>query len=44
LKPELAAQFGIKSIPTLILFEDGKVVEKMVGVQSKGSLMEKLVY
>jgi thioredoxin 1 len=35
-EPELAAQYGVQSIPTLILFEDGKLLEKMVGVQSKG--------
>lgn len=31
---ELAAQFGIVSIPTVMLFEDGKVVEKLVGARS----------
>ena len=30
-----AAQFGIKSIPTVIVFKNGKVVEQIVGVQSK---------
>ncbi len=29
-----AAEFGVKSIPTLIIFKDGKVVQKYVGVQS----------
>ena len=30
---ELAAQFGVMSIPTIILFKDGKEVKRTVGVQ-----------
>lgn len=41
-EPELAAQFGVMSIPTLILFKDGQPVDKMVGVQSKDSLKNKI--
>ena len=37
-----AQQFNIMSIPTLIIFKGGKVVESMVGVQSKESLTEKI--
>ena len=33
-----AAKFGIMSIPTLILFRDGKPVKKIIGVRSKGDL------
>jgi thioredoxin 1 len=33
-----AAKFGIMSIPTLILFKDGKPVKKVIGVRSKGDL------
>ena len=33
-----AAKFGIMSIPTLILFKDGKPVKKIIGVRSKGNL------
>jgi len=33
--PVLANQFGIRSIPTVILFKDGKPVEQSVGVRSK---------
>ena len=36
--PNLAAQFGISSIPTLMVFEDGKVKASSVGVQSKGQI------
>ncbi len=39
---ELAGQFGISSIPTLILFKDGQPVEKLVGLQSKDSLKAKI--
>jgi thioredoxin 1 len=30
-----AAEFGIRSIPTLILFKDGKSVEQIIGVRPK---------
>jgi putative thioredoxin len=37
---ELAAQYGIRSIPALKLFRHGKVVEEMTGVQSESVLRE----
>lgn len=37
-EPDLAAQFGIASIPTLILFKDGEVADKTIGAQSKDAL------
>jgi len=36
--PELAAQFGITAIPTLIVFKNGQVVKTLRGVQSKSTL------
>ena len=36
--PEAPARFGIRSIPTLMLFKDGELKEKVVGVQSKSQL------
>ncbi|MBI2040052.1 thioredoxin [Candidatus Microgenomates bacterium] len=33
--PQTAASFGIMSIPTIIIFKDGKQVKVMVGAQSK---------
>lgn len=41
-EPELANLFGISSIPTLILFKDGKAVEKTVGLCKKEKLCEML--
>lgn len=32
---QLAAKYGIMSIPTIIIFKDGKVVEQFIGVQPK---------
>jgi thioredoxin 1 len=36
--PQVAGQFGIMSIPTLIVFKDGKPVNKMIGGQPKPQL------
>ena len=38
----VAQKYGVMSIPTLMIFKDGKEVEKMVGVQTKEDLIEKL--
>ena len=40
--PELAQQFGVMSIPTLILFKDGQIVDKRIGYQPKNELEEML--
>ncbi len=32
--PEIAAQFGIRSIPTILVFQGGKMIEKKVGAPS----------
>ncbi|MBI1869749.1 MAG: thioredoxin [Chlamydiae bacterium] len=36
---DLAVRFGIMSIPTLILFKDGKVFDQSIGVGSKNKLI-----
>ena len=41
--PETPQQFGIMSIPTLMLKKDGQVVEKAVGVHSKEQLRQMIV-
>ena len=38
--PNTAGEYGIRSIPTLILFKDGKVFEQTVGAQSKENLKQ----
>ena len=38
----IAAQFHVMNIPTLIIFRDGREVDRMVGVQSKDVLAQKL--
>ena len=37
---KIAGQLGIQSIPTMLLFKDGKIVEKFVGVKPKGVLIK----
>lgn len=39
-QPDLAAQFNVMSIPTLVLFKDGKATEQSVGVVSKAAILE----
>ena len=41
--PDIAREFGILSIPTLLLFNDGKQVEKSVGLTTKAQLSEMLI-
>ena len=38
----LAAQFGVQSIPTLVVLKDGKVVKQFVGVQQAPTLIAAL--
>ncbi|WAA10211.1 thioredoxin [Fervidibacillus albus] len=37
---ETAAKYGVMSIPTLILFKDGEIVDKVVGYRPKEALVE----
>ena len=39
---ELAAQFGVMSIPTLVVIKDGKVVNQVVGARPKASILAML--
>lgn len=41
-QPELASQFGVMSIPTLMVFKDGKTVNTSLGVVPKAKILEML--
>ncbi|MBR6276127.1 MAG: thioredoxin [Prevotella sp.] len=38
---DLASDFGIRNIPTILFFKDGEIVDKLVGAVSKSKLEEK---
>ena len=37
-EPDLASEYGITSIPSLIIFRDGRVIDQVTGVTSKASI------
>ena len=41
-QPELASQFGIMSIPTLLVIENGKIINQVTGARAKGAILELL--
>lgn len=40
--PDIASQFGVRSIPTLILFKEGQIKEHMVGNNGKANIISML--
>ena len=40
--PEIATKYGIRSIPALIFFRDGKPVDQVIGSLPKGALKKKI--
>jgi thioredoxin 1 len=39
---EIAAQYNVRAIPTLLVFQDGKIKDQIVGMTSKANLEQKL--
>ena len=39
---DVVAQFGIRNIPTVLFFKDGKVVDKQVGAATKTTFVSKI--
>ncbi len=39
---DIAIKFGIRSIPTLLFFKDGKVVDQMIGAAGKAVIADKI--
>ena len=42
MNPEISMKFGVRSIPTLMVFKGGKVVEQVIGAVHKRNLLEKV--
>lgn len=40
--PQTASRFQIASIPTMLIFKDGKLVDRLIGVQPKQAIAERL--
>ena len=40
--PQVAARYQIASIPTMMIFKDGKIVDRLIGVQPKETIEERL--
>ena len=41
-EPELARQFGVMSIPTLVVMKEGKIVNQSLGARPKGQILAML--
>jgi thioredoxin-like negative regulator of GroEL len=40
--PHTASRFQIASIPTMLIFKDGKLIDRLIGVQPKQAIAERL--
>lgn len=40
--PQIASRYQIASIPTMLIFKDGKIVDRLIGVQPKQAIEERL--
>ncbi len=41
-EPAIASKYGVSSIPTLLMFKDGEVADRVVGMQSKDNITAKI--
>ncbi len=41
--PRVAAEFQIQSIPTMLIFNDGKLTDRIIGAQPKQTIAERLI-
>ena len=41
-EPELSQKYAVRSIPTLIFLKDGEQADKMVGLQTRDSIKNKI--
>ena len=41
---ELAAKYGVRSLPTVIIFKEGEVMERITGLSHKNTYIDKLKY
>ena len=42
--PRTASQFQIQSIPTMLIFKDGKLVDRIIGAQPKQAIQQRLTH
>lgn len=40
--PQIASHFQIASIPTMLIFKDGKLIDRLIGAQPKQAIAERL--
>jgi thioredoxin 1 len=40
--PDVSSRYGVQSIPTLLVFKGGEVVERLIGAYPKNMLLQKL--
>ena len=41
---DLAAKYSVRSLPTVIIFKDGEIIERLPGVSPKSTYVDKLKY
>jgi thioredoxin-like negative regulator of GroEL len=41
--PRIAGQFQIQSIPTMLIFKDGKLVDRLIGAQPKPAIAARVM-